>query len=212
MVTQAILFDMDGTLYKSQAIRTKFAEAAYYTLAKEKSISLDSARQSIEQKRDSMKVHYGQSVPYTLTLQSLGIPIAVWHEYNIDYFDPGEYLKSDPLLEKSLKILKAHFTLAVITNNNHIQTQRTLKAIGVNGFFDSVFTYNSYHILKPDPAFFMRAAEDLKVAINACCCVGDRYDIDLKPAKAIGMSVLEVQGPEDIYDLPHRFLQGDQTV
>lgn len=204
-VIKAIIFDMDGTLYKSQTIHKKFAEAAYHTLAREKSISLEQAQQRIEQKRESMKDKYGKSVPYTLTLRAFGIPIEVWHEHNIAYFNPGDYLRRDPVLRDTLKYLKQTFALAVLTNNNHTQTVRTLKALGVYELFDGIFTYTSYQMLKPDPAFFLRAAADLNIEVPACCYIGDRYDVDLKPAKAVGMHILEVQGPEDIYNLPHHF-------
>lgn len=202
---------MDGTLYSSTLIHTKFAEAAYYALAHERSISLDQARQEIERKRRELIVRYGSSVPFTLTLRAFGIPIDVWHKYNTAYFDPRDLLVPDPRLRSMLEGLKKKYTMAVLTNNNEIQTQRTLEALGIHDLFDNVFTYNSFNLLKPDPAFFRRVAECLKVPVMACCFIGDRYDVDLKPAKEIGMSVLEVKGPEDLYDLEHYLQQGEHT-
>ena len=206
---KALIFDMDGTLYKSDAIHQKFAEAAYYTLASKRSIPLDRARQDIEQRRESMKGRYGSSVPYTLTLQSFDIPISIWHEYNISYFDPRDHLEPDPALQKALAVLERNFTLSVLTNNNQTQTERTLQALRVKDRFSRVFTYNTYHLLKPDITFFLRAAEDLRVPSAECCFIGDRFDVDLKPAQQVGMSIVEVQGPEDVYALPEFLLQGD---
>jgi putative hydrolase of the HAD superfamily len=202
---------MDGTLYSSTLMRTKFAEAAYHTLAQETSISLDKARQKIERKRRELAVRYGDSVPYTLTLRAFGIPIEVWHEYNTAYFDPRDLLMPDEVLRSSLEAVKKKYTLAVLTNNNETQTERTLEALGIQNLFDNVFTYNSFNLLKPDPSFFMRVVECLKVLPAACCFIGDRYDVDLKPAKKIGMSIREVRGPKDLYDLEQCLQQGERT-
>jgi putative hydrolase of the HAD superfamily len=206
---KALIFDMDGTLYKSNIIRTKFAEAAYHTLAIQKSLSYSDAKHAIECERERLKTQYGKSVPYTLTLRSFGVPIEVWHRHNIAFFDPRDFLKPDLALQKSLSSLKAKYKLAVLTNNNHTQSERTLEALGINRLFDALFTFNSFSVLKPDPAFFRQAVEYLNIPARACCYIGDRYDIDLKPAKEVGMSALEVTGPEDLYDLQHRLEQGD---
>lgn len=206
---KALIFDMDGTLYASAVIRAQFAEAACHTLADIASLDRDVARQTLEAKRQDLRKQYGESVPYTLTLLALGISIEVWHEYNIAYFDPRDHLDQDPALRSSLEELKEKYTLAVLTNNNQIQTDRTLEALGIRGLFDRVFTYNTFRILKPEPAFFVRAARCLRIPVEACCFIGDRYDVDLKPAKKVGMAILQVSGPKDIYDLQQRFEQGD---
>lgn len=206
---KALIFDLDGTLYSSALIRTKFAEAAYYTLARVKSLSFDQAKQKIEYKRQELTARYGDSVPYTLTLRAFGIPIEVWHEYNIAYFDPRDLLEPDQTMRSTLGGLKEKYTLAILTNNNRTQTARTLEALGIQDLFDSVFTFNSFNLLKPDPSFFIRVAACLKISPMACCFIGDRYDVDLKPAKEIGMSVREVKGPEDVYALEQYLQQGD---
>lgn len=206
---KAILFDMDGTLYFSPVIRNKFAEAAIQTLADFKEWSLETAQQEIEATRERLKVQYGSSVPYTLTLRTFGIPIEVWHEQNIAYFDPRDFLDPDPSLRASLKMLKGKYILAVLTNNNCTQAERTLEALDVKDMFNAVFTYNSFKLLKPDPEFYEQAVSQLNVAITECCVVGDRYDVDLKPAKDLGMCVLEVKGPEDIHLLQRRLNEGE---
>lgn len=198
---KAILFDLDGTLYKSETIRKKFAEAAYSTIAKLKNISLEKAQVLIEERRVELQEKSGSAVPYTLTLLSFGIPIEQWHRDNIAFFDPRDYLNKDEKLKERLINIKKQYKLAILTNNNHVQTERILEALHVNGIFDRVFTYNTFKLLKPNPEFFKRAAEELRVEPHECLVVGDRYSIDLTPAKELGMHIHEVKGPEDIYQL-----------
>ncbi len=198
---KVIIFDLDGTLYKSKEIAEKFARAAHYTLSKFKNIPLDDARKLIEEKRQQIEKEYSDSVPQTLILNSFGISTESWHKENIDFFDPRDYLTKDEKLKKSLDGLKKRYQLTVLTNNNKIQTERTLAALGLNALFDRVYTYNSFKLLKPNPEFFQKVVEDLNVEPESCFFVGDRNSVDLEPAKKLGMLTYKVKGPEDIYDL-----------
>ncbi len=195
---KVIIFDLDGTLYISSEVYKKFAEAAYYTYAKIKKTSVEEARVVLEQRREEMKKERGYAVPYTLALISFGIPIEQWHKENIEFFDAGEYLEEDKELQKMLKDLKKRFRLAVLTNNNRIQTERILKTLGIEELFDSIFTYESFKLIKPNPEIFEMVINRLKLSPEQCLMVGDRYDVDLVPAKEIGMRIYEVKGPKDI--------------
>lgn len=198
---KVIIFDLDGTLYKSKEIAEKFARAAHYTLSKFKNIPLDDAQKLIEEKRQQIEKEYSDSVPQTLILNSFGISTESWHKENIDFFDPRDYLTEDEKLKKSLNGFKKYYRLAILTNNNRIQTERTLAALRLNDLFDRVYTYNSFKLLKPNPEFFQKVVEDLNVEPEACFFVGDRNSVDLEPAKKLGMLTCKVKGPEDIYDL-----------
>jgi putative hydrolase of the HAD superfamily len=200
-MTKAILFDLDGTLYRSDIIRQKFAEAAYNTIARLRNISLESAHVLVEERRAELQKAQGSGVPYTLTLRSLGIPIEQWHRENIAFFDPRDYLNKDETLKRVLATLKKQYRLAVLTNNNDVQTERILEALDLHGVFDHVFTYNTFKLLKPDPEFFKKAVTALNVRPTECLVVGDRFAIDLTPARELGMQILEVTGPDDIYTL-----------
>jgi len=196
-----IIFDLDGTLYKNVEISQRFADAAYHTMAKFKNISLKDAQRLIEERRKDLKDKKGFSVPYTLTLLSYDVPIEFWHKENIKFFDPRDYLGEDSKLKANLLKLKQKFRLAVLTNNNDIQTNRVLEAIGIQRLFDGIFTYNSFKILKPDIELFKKVLKKIKAAPQECLVVGDRDDIDLSPARKLGMKTLEVSGPEDLYNL-----------
>ncbi len=208
-MSKVIIFDLDGTLYKNPEIRKQFAAAAYHTLSKYKNIGVADAQKLIEDKRETLKVQYGSPVPYTLTLKSFGISIEDWHTENVVYFDPRDYLTKDEKLKKSLNELKQHYRLAILTNNNRIQTERILEALDLKDVFDKIFTYNSFKLLKPNPEFLERAVEDMNVEPEACLFVGDRFNIDLSPAKKLNMHIYEVSGPEDVYVLSKKLRVGD---
>lgn len=199
---KVIIFDLDGTLYKSEEIRKQFAKAAYITLTKIKNISREEARALIEERRDAIQKKQGFPAPYTLTLVSYGVPIEFWHKENVRLFDPRNHLNKDEKLKRVLETLKTKYRLAILTNNNDVQTARILEALGLDSLFDKIFTYNSFKIIKPNPEFLERAATALDVKPEECLVVGDRYHVDLAPAKQLGMDIYEVKGPEGIYKLP----------
>ncbi len=201
MLKQAIFFDLDGTLYRDSVIAAKFAEAAYHTYASFNECSIEESSNIVEDRRNTLSREKGNQVPYTLTLLSLGIPMEVWHATNIDYFNPSDYLAVNDDLRNCLMDLKKNYLLAVITNNNQVQCERMLEAIGIRSLFDKLFTYNTFKLLKPDLEFFKKASTTINVPVKKCVMIGDRYNIDLAPAKSLGMKIFEVHGPDDICQL-----------
>ncbi|KPK63143.1 hypothetical protein AMJ83_08250 [candidate division WOR_3 bacterium SM23_42] len=198
---KVILFDLDGTLYKSPEVRKKFAEAAYHALAKLKKIPVKKAKSLIEDRREELKKKHGFPVPYTLTLVQFGMPVEMWHKENIDFFDPRDYLTQNGELKEMLLGLRKRCRLAILTNNNEVQAQRILEALKVRDLFARVFSYNSFKTMKPNPQFFKKAAKEMDVNPNECLVVGDRYSVDLIPAQNLGMKIYEVKGPDDIKKL-----------
>lgn len=198
---KVILFDLDGTLYTSTEVRKKFAQAAYHALAKIKNTTVDEAAALIEDTREKLKEKHGFPVPYTLTLVRFGMPVEMWHEENIKFFDPRDYLSANGELREKLLDLKKRCRLAILTNNNQVQAGRILQALKVQDLFDRVFSYNSFKTMKPNPQFFKRAAKEMDVLPEECLVVGDRYSVDLIPAQNLGMQIYEVKGPDDISKL-----------
>ena len=198
---KVILFDLDGTLYKSPEIRKKFAQAAYHALAKLKNVSVKEAKTMIEGTREKLKEKHGFPVPYTLTLIRYGMPVELWHKENIEFFDPRDYLSQNGELKEMRSGLTKRCRLAILTNNNEVQAQRILEALNVRDLFDRVFTYNTFKTMKPNPDFFKKAAKEMGVKPKECLVVGDRYSVDLIPAQDLGMQIYEVKGPNDIKKL-----------
>lgn len=195
---KSILFDLDGTLYVSEKVIYQFAQAAYQTYAQTAAVSLEEARQKVEERRAEMKAERGYAVPFTLALVSLGVTIEQWHRENTRFFNAGDFLAPDPLLRKRLHELKSGRSLAVLTNNNRAQTERILTALGIGDSFDHVFTYESFKRIKPDPEVFRLAAATMGLSCSECLMVGDQYEVDLVPARAAGMAIHHVRGPADI--------------
>ena len=62
---------------------------------------------------------------------------------------------------------------------------------------------------KPAPEPFLAASRLLGLKPELCVSIGDRRDVDLSPAMALGMGAVLVDGVEDVYSLPG-ILDGDR--
>ena len=57
-------------------------------------------------------------------------------------------------------------------------------------YFESQAVSGIYGFRKPDVRLFLRACEDLGVAPDECIMLGDRIDLDVVPAKSLGMRTI----------------------
>ena len=109
-----------------------------------------------------------------------------------------------PEMINALKKIKGNYVQACLTNN--IQSmgdsgfEGNVSASGkheeVMSMFDFVFESSKENIRKPDPEFYLRACERGNVSPTEVVFLDD-LGINLKPAKALGMSTIKVINPQD---------------
>jgi HAD superfamily hydrolase (TIGR01549 family) len=81
-----------------------------------------------------------------------------------------------------------------VAANQPAEVADVVGALGVT--FDLVGMSAAWGVNKPDPAFFGRIADELKLPARAIAYVGDRLDNDVRPAAAAGMVAVFVRrGP-----------------
>jgi HAD superfamily hydrolase (TIGR01549 family) len=86
--------------------------------------------------------------------------------------------------------LAERFALAVVSNFDYSPTALgILDAAGVTGFFRTIVVSDEVGWRKPKPAIFELALERLGVPPARALFVGDRADIDVVGAQAVGMPV-----------------------
>lgn len=104
-----------------------------------------------------------------------------------------------PAVVEALKVCKSHGKVACITNNAPIgkgasMTSDPKKAEMVAGIFeqfDHVIESSKLGIRKPDPRIYEIMCEELGVAPDQCVYLDD-LGINLKPARAMGMTTIKV--------------------
>jgi HAD superfamily hydrolase (TIGR01509 family) len=88
-----------------------------------------------------------------------------------------------------LRALKPRHRLAVVSNFDYTPTARhVLEREGVADLFETIVVSDEVGWRKPKPVIFERALEHLAIRPGEALFVGDRADIDVVGAQAVGMA------------------------
>lgn len=104
-----------------------------------------------------------------------------------------------PEMVEALRRVRRHYRIACLTNNVATgdgpgmarDPQRAAEIAEVMTLFEQVFESSKVGTRKPDPAFYRHACDALDVDPAACIYLDD-LGINLKPAKAMGMTTIKV--------------------
>ncbi len=199
---EAILFDIDGTLYTDKAYVDFQIDVLVDELAMHRNEPRDVTAAAIENAR--MELAADGAVRRTSlgnAMVLLGIDIATSVEWRSRLIDPSRFLGADPRLRTALERLHP-LRLVAVTNNPRSVGEATLKALGVADLFIRVVGLDDTMKSKPASEPYLAAALAAGTSPAACVSVGDRYDVDLAVPLELGMGAILVSGVEDVYALP----------
>jgi len=202
---QALIFDMDDTLYTSPELKRAYRQAACNLIAEVKGIDRLETRDLYHRTRTVLAARCGYTPSNTLILRELGITWEIWRNQTIRTIDPGSFLRQDPELVTTLSILSSRYRLGLLTNNHRVHTDRILGILGVGPFFQVILTVSETGKTKPDRTLCSTMACLLDVPPEKCLVVGDEEGIDLIPAKAAGMKTYHVRHVSDVHRLRELF-------
>ena len=93
-------------------------------------------------------------------------------------------------IEEALRALHPHYRLILATNaaaSGEALVRKALERVGLEEYFDAVFTARELGMRKPDPAFFQVMLRTLDCAPHEAAMVGDDYQADVAGAKRAGL-------------------------
>ena len=109
-----------------------------------------------------------------------------------------EALKGDvrpPMVEAIRRLKAAEFLLAAVTNNIAPMESAGREVPQVMAFFDVVVESSVVGVRKPEEEFYRIALDKLGVAAPECVYLDD-LGVNLKPARAMGMTTIKVLDAE----------------
>jgi FMN phosphatase YigB (HAD superfamily) len=204
---QALIFDMDGTLYTSPEFKGAYRQAALNLIAEVKGMDRLETKDLYHRTRAVLAAQCGYTPSNTLILRELGIAWEIWRDETIRTIDPGSFLRQDPELVTTLSILSSRYRLGLLTNNHRVHTDRILEILGVTPFFQAILTVSDTGKIKPDRTLYSTMACLLDVLPEKCLAIGDEEGIDLVPARATGMKTYHVRRVSDVHRLRELFRQ-----
>jgi len=204
---KGIVFDLDGTLYESGGYVRQLMEGIRDTLAEFLSMDVQASEKLLHR----IRAEYGS---ITLGLKSLGIRRSDFYRRLVDKLTPERFIKPRPELLDLLSTLRRKgFKLACHTNASRALADKVLNALKIPpSIFDIIVTCDDADP-KPTPDGYLKIIEALKLRPEELLYVGDRWRVELEPAKKLGMkTVLVSSKPEgkpdliirDVLELPER--------
>ena len=165
-MTEAILFDLDGTLVDSER---------HYTEGTKKWLEEIGICKDIEEIYPIIGLTNDQSTEYLHKLT--GLPKEEVDRLNSRYFlvehpiDYRDYLFPD--VKDTLKQLKERgIRTAICSGSEKFLIERFLENCGLSGYFDVLFS-SEHYADKPDPSLYLAAMKELGLGPEDCIIVED---------------------------------------
>ena len=107
----------------------------------------------------------------------------------------GELL---PAVAEAVRRCSERLKTGLLTNNYAPMalSERSPELAELMGWFDVVIESSVVGVRKPDPAFYTMACEALEVGPSGCVFLDD-LGVNLKPARAMGMTTIKVVDPDE---------------
>jgi len=191
---RAIIFDMDGTLYKfdqrdeSNFISSNFGEQIYANCVRffEERFSL-TKEEAVAKYQELSQKYAGE------------VSIAVEKEYGIDrseYFAFTWDLKVEDFIEFTTEVRELLSSLAlnigILTAAPKVWAERVLTFLQVKELFkEAVFTGDP-DLRKPNPQAFQQLADFWGLNPEEIISIGDQEQSDILPAKSLGMTTVRI--------------------
>ncbi|PLX73867.1 MAG: HAD family hydrolase [Desulfuromonas sp.] len=201
----SVVFDLDGTLYSSPELAEEIAAAADVAVASARGVSLDEGKKLIRTSRQRLTEINDEEPTLSLTCMELGLELPDLHRYFEIEVKPERYLLEDPVLKSLLDSLKPICDLYIYTNNNSALAERIMKLLGVGTQFRKIYSIEYCWLPKPDREAFQKVLEDIGGPPESFLFVGDRDQVDLQPAKELGIKTLLVRETADLLQV-HKLL------
>lgn len=189
---EAIVFDMDGTLYQFPDGAT-FGNSPLGKMVIQNTTSF--IGNEFELSDDEAQARYAELSRRYSGEMSLGLE----QEFGIDrmrFFnetwniDPENIIVPEPGLGDNLRGLDVRCTL--LTAAPRVWAQRALGYIGIKDLFENRIFTGEPDIRKPNPEIFRRVANQIGVTASRIVSIGDQEFSDIAPAREIGMKTVRI--------------------
>lgn len=176
-----MVFDVDGTLYKSVEYEKYLRESIYRVLGEILGIDHDVAGVKLESLKRDLKT-------VSLSVQAMGVDRKRFYGLLAEKINPSIYIKPNPEVKKLLSELRErNLKIGCHTNSGRMLFLKVIKAIGLTvNDFDVVVTSDDAEP-KPLKNGYILLSKLLGLPFNRILYVGDRWEVEVKPAKELGM-------------------------
>lgn len=197
MKIDAIILDMDGTLYNLDDVLSQVYQYQIEFLSAKKGWKKEQCVLFFED-NNIYPTMRKNSKSATELFQNLGIDKNEWKEYREIHFDVSRIDKNQAVSNKTLLDLSHIAPLFLLSSNTYKTIKEVLKHLEIDvSFFTDIYCSD----------FNVSGSFNKKNAMQSICCkysvspirllsIGDRYNTDIKPVVELGGKGLQVTGPQ----------------
>ena len=194
---KAVIFDIDGTLYYSEKYVEHLISSMSMVLAEILRTELDEARNLLLSMREKVKT-------VSAGLRELGVDRRLFYDLLVEKIDPCRFIDPRPKLKEFIMKLRSRgIKTGCHTNSSRRLAEMILECIGLSVDHFDVFITCDDAEPKPDPEGYLKILEILKLKPDEVLYVGDRWEVEVEPAKLIGMKTAlvseKLEGDPDLF-------------
>lgn len=197
---QHVWFDFGGTLFREtpefSVVHDKHRVVVYAKLVNEQ--NLDKAKKDY----DELYKRYGSN---SAAFRSLGVKSDYWMK-EFEKLDLSDLIKPNPEIINTLSAIKKKVPISIFTNLRPAKIRDTLEHLQIPfEYFTHIISGDDVAERKPHLEGFNKMVSLSKLPADKLMFIGDRIDVDIKPAKQVGMATCLVwsSSAEADYSAPH---------
>lgn len=185
---EAVFCDFDGTLLDREASLVKFIDKQYERYKPELK-GIDKQRYKNRFIELDARGYVWKDKVYSQLLNEFSIEALTWEDLLEDYITNFRYSCSgfQNLHEVLGKLKQMGIKLGIISNGKTDFQMANIKALGIEGYFDSILISEAVGLRKPDPSIFKKGLEALGVSASGSIFLGDHPENDVTASKRTGM-------------------------
>jgi putative hydrolase of the HAD superfamily len=197
----SIIFDLDGTLYRSRELADEIHRVAVAGLALQLGVATDDADRRLAAAKADLAARHGTETTLSAACAALGCDIRRLHAHLAEQVAPEGFLARDERVVAMLQRLQESYELYIYTNNDRELTTRIMRQLGLEDTFAGIFTVEDFWRPKPDRLALAKMLAAIGAEAVECLFVGDRYDVDLRLPEEHGSAVYLTDSVERLLEL-----------
>ncbi len=189
--TEAVLFDLDGTLFDRDASFVELIKAQYQAFAP----ALRAIPRDVFVRRVVELDEHGyveKALVYRAVASEFALPETLAESLLAHFQDTyASFSRCFPEVPAALANLRARSVkLGIITNGSTRMQEDKIRELGIAELFDAVLVSEREGLRKPDRRIFQRALDRLCVAAEEAWYVGDHPVADIRGACDAGLTAV----------------------
>lgn len=185
---RALLFDLDETLHDRSGSLPYFLRDQYQRFREVAHVPIDDYITTFLLLDQEGRVW--KDVVYAEMIRRFELSLSVevlLHDYVTRY---PIFARSFPGVDTFFAQLPPDLPIGLLSNGRTTFQRAVCDAIGLSPSFTQIGISEQEGVRKPDPIFFLRLTDRLGVRPDEVLYVGDNYDHDILPARALGMQAI----------------------